>query len=148
MPAFTYSFTVNAPLSAVSAFHHDTRVLKKLSPPPIFVQIHQFEPLSENSQAQFTLWVGPIPLRWQTIHTQVGPAGFTDTQLRGPLKQWQHTHRFSAVSTSQTLVNERIVYEHNNGFKGVITRLLFNKPALWLLFTYRMWATRAGVNGK
>lgn len=145
MPIFNYSFTVNAPLSAVSAFHHDTRVLKKLSPPPIFVQIHQFEPLSENSKAHFTLWVGPIPLRWEAIHTQVSPAGFTDTQVHGPLKQWQHTHHFSAVSPSQTLVNEQITYEHRNGFKGIITRLLFNKPALWLLFTYRMWVTRAGV---
>jgi ligand-binding SRPBCC domain-containing protein len=45
MSTFDYKFTVNAPVTAVSNFHHDTRILKKLSPPPIFVQIHRFEPL-------------------------------------------------------------------------------------------------------
>ena len=63
MPVFDYKFTVDAPATAVSNFHHDTRILKKLSPPPIFVQIHRFEPLGEGSKAEFTLWFGPLPLR-------------------------------------------------------------------------------------
>jgi hypothetical protein len=29
MPVFDYKFTVNAPLTAVSNFHHDTRILKE-----------------------------------------------------------------------------------------------------------------------
>lgn len=77
MPTFTYTFVVNAPLTAVAAFHHDTRILKKLTPPPIFVQIHRYEPLGDGSEAEFTLWFGPLPVRWLAVHLEVGEHGFT-----------------------------------------------------------------------
>ena len=143
MPTFNYTFTVNAPITAVSDFHHDTSVLKKLTPPPIFAQIHQFEPLGEGSTAEFTLWFGPLPVRWLAIHSDVGPQGFTDTQAEGPLNYWQHTHRFTAVSDNVTQIHEHIEYEYSdNGWWGLLTRLLFNKPGLYGLFTARKWLTR------
>jgi ligand-binding SRPBCC domain-containing protein len=142
MPTFDYTFTVNAPLTAVSEFHNDTRILKKLTPPPIFVQIHQFEPLAESSVAEFTLWFGPLPLRWQAVHSDVGPHGFTDTQAKGPLRYWQHTHRFTAVSDTTTQIHEHIEYDYGDGLWGLFTRLLFNKPGLYALFTGRKFLTR------
>lgn len=142
MPRFDFYFTVSAPLTAVHDFHHDTRILKKLSPPPLFVQIHSFEPLAEGSRAEFTLWFGPLPLRWTAVHHHVGPHGFTDRQEKGPLKSWEHTHRFTAVDAHTTRVHERIVYEHSPGRGGWLSRLLFNKPGLYLLFTARKWLTR------
>jgi ligand-binding SRPBCC domain-containing protein len=145
MPIFNYSFTVNAPLAAVSDFHRDTSVLKLLTPPPIFAQIHTYEPLGENSMASFTLWFGPIPIRWQAVHSNVDQNGFTDTQVRGPLKRWRHTHRFAAIDEATTRINEHIEYEHNSGLKGVISRLLFSPMALYFLFTARMVLTRKFV---
>jgi ligand-binding SRPBCC domain-containing protein len=142
MPTFDYSFTVDAPLTAVSAFHHDTRVLKMLTPPPIFVQVHQFEPLGEGSRAEFTMWFGPFPVRWVAIHSDVSQNGFTDTQQRGPLKSWQHTHRFTAVAPTVTRVHEHIEYEHDRGLRGLVSRLLFAKPGLYFLFTARKLITR------
>lgn len=148
MPVFEYTFTVNASKAAVAAFHHDTSVLKMLTPPPIFVQIHSYEPLAENSVASFTLWFGPFPVHWKAIHSNVDDNGFTDTQARGPLKQWQHTHRFSAVSAEVTRVSEHIDYEYAPGLRGMIGRLLFSKPALYLLFTARKIITRRHLKKK
>ena len=145
MLTFHYTFIVAAPVTAVSAFHHDTRVLRKLTPPPIFVQIHRLAPLGEGSEAEFTLWFGPIPVRWLAVHSQVGPHGFTDTQVRGPLQMWQHTHRFTAVSPTRTQVTESIVYEYAPGLRGLLSRLLFARPALWFLFTARKLLTRHHV---
>ena len=142
MPVFDYKFIVNAPVTAVSDFHHDTRILKKLSPPPIFVQIHRFEPMGEGSKAEFTLWFGPLPLRWLAVHSNVSASGFTDTQAKGPLAHWQHTHRFTAVSPHKTEVHEHIEYSHKPGFSGVFTRILFSKPGLFGLFTARKLLTR------
>lgn len=142
MNRFEYQFIVRAPLSAVSGFHHDTRVLKKLIPPPIFVQIHQFEPLADSAMAKFTLWFGPLPIPWTVVHSNVTQNGFTDTQQRGPLEHWQHTHRFEAVDSQQTLVKEHIEYEHPSGLQGILPRLMFNRAALFLLFTARKWLTR------
>lgn len=145
MIVFNYSFEVAAPITAVSAFHHDTRALKKLSPPPIFAQIHSYEPLKDGSKADFTLWFGPFPVHWVAVHSDVSENGFTDTQVSGPLKFWQHTHHFTAVSASKTRVTEHIEYAHATGLRGIISRLLFNKPALYMLFTARKMLTRRGL---
>lgn len=145
MPTFDYRFTVDAPLAAVSDFHHDTRVLKILTPPPVFVQVHHFDPLSEGAVAEFTMWFGPIPVRWRAVHSNVSQNGFTDTQVEGPLKSWQHTHRFTAVSPTVTAVHEHIEYEHDGGLRGLFSRLFFNRPGLYLLFTARKLITRRQV---
>jgi ligand-binding SRPBCC domain-containing protein len=146
MPTFDFRFTVAAPLAAVAEFHQDTAALKKLTPPPIFAQIHQYEPLAEGSVADFTLWFGPLPVPWRAVHTQVEPAGFTDSQLRGPLKSWQHTHRFAALAPALTEVREHIEYEHARGWRGLFSRLLFARPGLYLLFTARKFLARYHVN--
>ncbi len=145
MATFDYSFTVNAPQSTVVDFHHDTSVLKILTPPPLFVQIHSYEPLGEGSIANFTLWFGPFPVHWKAIHSNVDENGFTDTQARGPLKRWQHSHRFSSVADEVTQVSEHVEYEYESGMRGLIGRLLFSKPALYLLFTARKLITRRQI---
>lgn len=142
MPIFDFSFTVAAPLTAVAAFHSDTKVLKKLTPPPLWIQIHRFDPLGEGARADFTLWLVFLPLPWTAIHSGVSQNGFTDTQAKGPLKKWQHTHRFTAVQPDLTRIQEHIAYEHQPGWRGFLTRLLFNTPGLYALFTARKLLTR------
>lgn len=146
MQLFEYRFQVQASLEAVSFFHHDTRVLKQLTPPPVFAQIHSVEPLAEGSRSEFTLWFGPLPVRWVAVHSAVDrEVGFTDTQLRGPMKSWQHRHEWHAVDAQTTMMRERIEYEHQPGIRGLLTRLLFARPLLEIMFAYRAWATRRAV---
>ena len=142
MPEFNFSFTVDAPLAQVSRFHGDTSALKKLSPPPMIVQIHRVEPLAEESRAEFTLWFGSLPIRWAAVHRQVSEGGFTDIQERGPMQRWEHTHRFTALSEHTTQINEHIEYAHYGGWRGLFSRLLFMRPGLYMLFTARKMLTR------
>lgn len=148
MPTFTTSFTVNAPLDAVAAFHDDTRALKLLNPPGIFVQLHRVDPLGEGSVSEFTLWMGPLPIRWRAVHSEVSHFGFTDIQESGPLAYWKHTHSFAAVDANTTRVSEQIEYEYKPGLTGLLSRLLFGKPGLMFLFAWRAFATRRAVEGK
>ncbi|MFM8953163.1 MAG: SRPBCC family protein [Planctomycetaceae bacterium] len=142
MPVFDYRFTVAAPLAAVRDFHRDTSALKRLTPPPTFVQLHAIEPLGEGSVSRFTLWVGPLPLRWKAVHRGVTDRGFTDVQAEGPAAKWEHTHSFVPLDDRTTEIREHIEYEHKGGFWGVVTRILFSKPNLTLMFTYRRLVTR------
>jgi len=142
MPTFEYQFTVNAPLAAVRAFHHDTSTLKKLTPPPTIVQLQRIEPLAEGSVSTFTLWVGPLPLRWKAVHRNVTENGFTDVQAEGPAQKWEHTHTFTAVDPQTTRIHEHVDYEHARGFWGLVTRFLFAKPNLLVMFAYRKWVTK------
>ncbi len=145
MPEFKHSFTVAAPVAAVAAFHSDTRALQELTPLPIIAHVHAYEPLADGSRASFTLWFGPLPVRWQAVHSDVGPQGFTDTQVSGPLKSWRHTHRFTPLGPQRTLVEDHVVYEHQRGVRGLLSRLLFARPGMLYLFTARQWLTRRGV---
>jgi ligand-binding SRPBCC domain-containing protein len=142
LPTFDYRFTVDASLKAVREFHHDTSALKRLTPPPTIVQLHDIEPLGEVSVSRFTLWVGPLPLRWKAVHRGVTDRGFTDVQASGPARRWEHTHTFSPVSDSVTEIHEHIEYEHKRGVWGIVTRFLFAYPNLIVMFTYRKWVTR------
>ena len=148
MPTFDYEFTVNAPLAAVAAFHRDTSTLKVLTPPPIVAQIHYYEPLGEGSIANFTLWFGPLPIHWKAVHSNVSENGFTDTQARGPLKSWVHTHRFSSLSDEVTLVSEHIEYEYDSGARGLLNRFMYSEASLYLFFTARKLITRKKIGEK
>ena len=143
MSVFDFKFTVKAPLEAIAEFHHSTQALRRLTPPPVIVQLHKVEPLAEGSMAEFTMWFGPIPLHWLAVHSGVDALhGFTDTQVRGPMQTWRHTHRFDSLDEQSTQVNEQVEYEYKSGLAGVFTRILFNPLGLRILFAYRAWVTR------
>ncbi|GAB4397237.1 MAG: SRPBCC family protein [Anaerolineales bacterium] len=140
MKTYRHEFTVNAPLAAVADFHHDTRALRLLTPPPIWVQFHDVQPLAENSLADFTLWMGPLPIRWVARHTEVArERGFTDTQVRGPFREWIHTHSFHPQPDGTTLVRDEIRAEPG----GLISWGMW--LTLPLLFAYRAFQTRRAV---
>ena len=142
MPTFDYKFTVKASLRDVRDFHSDTSALKRLTPPPTIVQLRSVEPLGEGSVSEFTLWVGLLPLHWKAVHRNVSQRGFTDVQVEGPARKWEHTHKFTATGPETTEIHEHIQYEHQQGCWGIVTRFLFAKPNLFLMFTYRKFATR------
>lgn len=137
MPTFDYEFTVPASRKRVREFHHDTSALKILTPPPSIMQTHSIEPLAEGSVSRFTIWAGPIPLRWEATHHDVSDEGFTDVQTAGLMQMWAHTHRFIEIGPEETKVTEHIDYEHPGLPRALITFPIFNKLALKGLFAYR-----------
>lgn len=145
MPVFAFRFSVDASVQAVSAFHFEPGILKTLTPPLMIMQVHHFEPIAEESVADFTMWMGPVPVRWRAVHSDVSEFGFTDTQVAGPMKSWKHTHRFESVSKEVTQVHEHIEYEHHAGLRGLWSRMLFPPPGLLALFTIRRMITRREV---
>ena len=145
MRSFQHEFSVNATLDSVVEFHSSTRALKQLTPPPMFVQFNQIEPLAEGSRSDFTLWLGPIPIHQVAVHSDVNPAtGFTDTQVEGPFHTWIHTHRFLEISQGETRIIDQVQgLPSNHPFWGIISRFMwFTLP---ILFSYRAMQTRKAV---
>jgi ligand-binding SRPBCC domain-containing protein len=102
--------------------------------------------MAEGSISEFTLWMGPLPLRWRAVHSQVSDQGFTDTQERGPMARWRHTHRFESLDSDSTRIHEHIEYQHHPGWRGLLSRLLFGSIPLQITFAYRKWATRRALS--
>ena len=142
-PSFVSRFVVPASLEAVARFHSDPKALTKLTPPPTVMRVHRMDPLGEGSVSEFTMWVGPIPIRWRAVHSGFQALkGFTDTQERGPMARWIHRHSYRALDDGGTEVLDRIWYQHPAGWRGILTRALFSTLPLKLLFGYRAWVTR------
>ncbi|MEO8082651.1 MAG: SRPBCC family protein [Ardenticatenales bacterium] len=143
-----HRFLIDAPLASVAAFHRSTAALPRLTPPPVRVRLGRIEPMAEGSASEFTLWFGPLPVRWRAMHSDVDPLhGFTDTQQAGPMQYWRHRHEFESLGASTTRVTERLEYAHYGGLRGLFSRSLFNGPALWALFRYRAFAMRRALRG-
>jgi ligand-binding SRPBCC domain-containing protein len=147
VPTFHHEFTVRASLPKVAAFHQHTEALKRLTPPPMWVQLHRADPLAEGAIAEFTLWLGPIPIRWTAVHHHITANSFTDTQTKGPLRAWHHTHTFTTIDASTTRITDHIDYQYAVGLGGLFSRLLFGALPLRALFFYRQLITRRIVEG-
>ncbi len=145
MSTFEHSFVVNASVAEVARFHGAAEAFRSLVPPGMLLQIHLQEPLANDSINEFTMWMGPIPVYWKAVHSNVGPTGFTDTQAAGPIRSWVHCHTFERVSDRETAVVDRIEYQHYTGWRGVRSQLLFSRIGLRFLFAWRAWATRRGL---
>lgn len=131
-----------ASLDELRRFHEDPQALAMLTPPPIFAQLRRDERRSiSEGEVEFTLWFGPLPLRWLARH-EPGPSpdSFADVQLRGPMAYWRHEHIFRELPEGVELT-DRITLAHQPGLWGLFTRLAFDGLPLRILFAFRHWRT-------
>lgn len=145
MPTFDSRFSVAGSVGEVAAFHFQPGILKVLTPPLTLMQIHRLDPIADGSIAEFTIWMGPIPVYWKAEHSHVSESGFVDTQVAGPMKSWVHTHRFEAAGDGRAVVHDHIAFEHHTGWRGLRSRLLFHRLGLRFLFAARAHITRRHV---
>lgn len=139
---YTHRFTVRAPLAKVAAFHRRATSMAAITPPPIIVQMHRAPvELADNAEVEFTLWMGPLPLRWHALMDQVSENGFRDRMLSGPFASWVHQHRFIPLDDYTTEVVDEIEASLPVSFSRRMIAL-----GMWLgtplLFAYRAWRTR------
>ena len=62
---YNHRFEVRAPLAAVRDFHNQSASMGAITPPPVIVKVHQAPAiLGEGDKMDFTMWLGPLPIRW------------------------------------------------------------------------------------
>ncbi|MCX7670507.1 MAG: hypothetical protein N2439_10605 [Anaerolineae bacterium] len=139
---FRHTFRVKAPLTTVVEFHRRSASMAAITPPPLIVRMHVAPSwLRAGDVMDFTLWAGPIPLRWTARIEAVTPIGFSDRQMRGPFARWLHRHTFVRVDDAITEVVDEIEAElKRHPLWGPIGLVLW--IGLPVLFAYRGWRTR------
>lgn len=139
---FNHRFTVKAPLSRVVDFHQKPGSMAAITPPPIRVKFQQIpQILADGSEMAFTLWLGPLPVRWQARIENHSASGFTDRQLKGPFKEWVHVHSFELVNDTTTEVIDQVTLQLRPNLIWGLVGLGFY-IGLPVLFRYRAWKTR------
>ena len=139
---FQHRFRVRAPIAAVAQFHARSASMPAITPPPMIVRVHAApERLTTGDVMDFTLWAGPLPVRWVARIEDASPQGFTDRQQRGPFAAWAHRHSFVRVDDRTTDVVDEV--------EAQLKRHPFWWPAgalMWagmpVLFAFRGWKTR------
>lgn len=136
----------NTTAQACFAFHAAPGAFARLTPPPIIVQVHhnRLEDLIAGD-VEFTLWMGPIPVRWHAQHLPgINATSFVDFQVSGPVAYWYHEHIISDVPEGVEL-RDRIQIAHKPGLAGILSRLVFDGLPLRFLFIYRHIRTRLAL---
>ncbi len=148
MKQYTQKFTVRAPLERVAEFHSDPHSLKLLTPPPLIIAFNDLPSTSEGGTIDFTMWLGPIPVRWVSLISNLDPMhGFTDSQVEGPFDHWLHRHTFKESDEHTTVVIDEIQAQFGSRFTNKLISwfMWINLP---ILFAYRKWRTRVEVENK
>jgi len=139
---YHHRFVVAAPLEAVREFHSQSASMGAITPPPIVVRVHEAPArLGEGDEMEFTMWMGPLPIRWRARIHNVTPNGFTDSLVRGPFTRWAHVHTFVPVDANHTEVIDTLDIELNPYpfWRAVGWLMTVNLP---ILFAFRQWKTR------
>lgn len=149
---FEHQSVIAATADELMDFHAHPKAFKRLTPPPVFIQVHRNDLKSlTQGEVEFTLWFGVIPVRWLAGH-EAGPieTSFMDRQIKGPLKRWEHQHIFQPIEgqPNQTQLIDLITIEYKSGWKGWLSRLFFGGLPLRLLFIYRHQRTKWGLRKK
>jgi ligand-binding SRPBCC domain-containing protein len=145
---YRHTFRVQAPLAQVADFHKQASSLHAITPPLIPMQLHHApERLGEGDEMAFTMWLGPLPVRWVARVEDVSPAGFLDRQVSGPFETWAHRHTFLPVDKNTTEVVDEVTTQPRRhllwGLVGLGMRL-----GLPMLFAYRGRKTRELLEGE
>lgn len=139
---FEHRFTVKAPLANVIEFHRHATGLKALTPPLAFMRFHSLpDPIKEGDTLSFSMWLGVIPIRWESRFPEFSENGFVDTQGEGPFRSWTHRHLFVEQGEGITEVRDQIEAHLDTGLwrKFVGLMMWLTLPAL---FMYRQMRTR------
>ena len=144
---YRHTFRVRAPLADVAGFHTSAASLKAITPPLIPMQLHQApQRMGDGDEMGFTMWMGPLPVRWEARVEDVSPTGFLDRQVRGPFETWAHRHTFVQIAEDSTEVLDEVEASLKPHVLWSLVGL-----AMWLglplLFAYRGWKTRRLLEG-
>ncbi len=139
---YQHRFRVKATLEQVVEFHSRSASMAAITPPPIIIKVHHAPPvLAGGDEMDFTMWLGPLPLRWLARIEATPQEGFIDRQIKGPFAEWVHHHQFIKVDDHTTEIQDEINLRlRAHPFWGLIG--LGMGLGLPLLFAYRQWKTK------
>jgi ligand-binding SRPBCC domain-containing protein len=124
---YRHTFRVRAPLADVAGFHTSASSLKAITPPLIPMQLHHAPGrIGDGDKMDFTIWMGPLPVRWQARVEDVSLSGFLDRQVSGPFEAWVHQHTFVQLAEGGTEVLDEV-------------EARLKKHDLWGLVGLAMW---------
>ena len=141
------------PRADVFTFFADAKNLERITPSFLAFRILTPTPLDMRAGTIIDYRVGlrGLPMKWRSeITTWEPPLRFADVQVRGPYREWTHTHTFDERDGG-TLVGDTVRYSlRGPDFIGSTINRLLVAPDLTRIFSFRHDALQDafGVRGQ
>jgi uncharacterized protein (TIGR01777 family) len=130
---------LNAPVSQVFEFFSSEKNLERITPPFLNFKVKGISTpeIQKGTLIDYTLSLHGIPFGWRTLIDVWEPnQRFVDTQLKGPYRQWHHTHAFESLGGG-TLMADRVLYKLPLGFLGKAVAGFKVRNDVGTIFKYR-----------
>jgi len=127
------------PIDEVFAFFADAHNLEAITPPWLGFKILSMstDSIEQGTIIGYRLRLHGIPVRWRTEICEWTPLhSFVDEQMKGPYKQWHHTHTFEAHG-DRTKMTDEVQYALPFGVLGRIVHALKVRRDGIRIFDYR-----------
>jgi hypothetical protein len=136
------SQVIRLPREQAFRFFQDPRNLPEITPDWLNFRMRDFDSgamVSEGAEYDYSIkW---LPYLWRTrwksrIIQYRPPVTFTDIQLKGPYRSWEHLHLFEEIREG-TLMEDIVTYRLPFGFIGEIVHRAMVRSQLEDIFSYR-----------
>ena len=120
-------------------FYGEIDNLERITPPWLHFRILDPRPdaLTAGARIEYSLVLHRFPVRWITqIDRWEPPHLFTDFQVRGPYRLWEHAHTFEPTERG-TLMRDVVHYAIPYGPLGALAHAAFVRRDLRRIFDYR-----------
>jgi ligand-binding SRPBCC domain-containing protein len=139
------------PRERVFGFFADAHNLERITPHFLRFRILNASPIVMGPGAliDHTLRLHGVPIKWRTeITLWEPPTRFCDTQLRGPYREWIHTHTFDELDGG-TMVRDEVRYQlPGPAFASRIVNALLVAPDARRIFEFRHHALCETFNAR
>lgn len=130
---------IDTPASTLFAWHTRPGAFERLAPPWEHLRVvSRHGGIADGSRLTLELRRGPVKTRWEAVHRDfVDGQQFTDVQVAGPFKRWEHVHRVELVNESAATLIDRVDYALPFGPLGAVAGGPIARKMLDRLFTFR-----------
>ena len=128
----------------VFQFFSDAHNLEAITPRWLNFRIDKMSDteIKKNTLIDYSLKVRGIPIKWKTLIEEWQPENsFVDRMLKGPYKNWHHTHTFYEMEGG-TLICDRVYYRIPMGVLGNFVGLVWVESDVEKIFAHRRKAIK------
>src|SRR5690606_10471609 len=91
------------------AWHEQQGAFHRMLPPWSGAEIRRYDGLRLGAQTEIHIPMGPGHLTWLTETREIDQGrSFTDVQVKGPFRHWEHVHLITSVGAKQARLIDHI----------------------------------------
>ena len=139
MPIYEKRSVIDVAAPALFAWHTRPGAFERLAPPWEHMRIvSRHGGIADGSRMTLEVRRGPLKTRWEALHRDfIDGRQFTDVQVAGPFRRWEHTHKVEPNRDGQSTLIDHVDYALPLGPLGAMAGGAYARRMMDRLFTFR-----------